>query len=125
MDINKQIEYWLNTAEDDLDSSEILISKGKILHGLFFCHLCIEKVIKANVVRCTNQIPPKVHRLAYLLSLTDIELSEEDKDFCAVLMAYQLEGRYPENYPSVPNIEKVKMYLNKTKTLFQWLKTKL
>lgn len=43
MKFDKQIEYWLNGAKEDLETAEILISKGKILHGLFFCHLTIEQ----------------------------------------------------------------------------------
>jgi len=125
MDIKKQIEYWINTADDDLDTAELLINNKKILFGLFLCHLCIEKGIKAHVVRCTNNVPPKIHNLAYLLSLTDLLMTEDDKDFCAILMTYQLEGRYPERYPSSPSVEKVYLYLRKTQTLFQWLKTKL
>lgn len=125
MDLKKQIEYWINTAEDDLSTAELLILNKKYLHGLFFCHLCIEKAIKAHVVRVSNNVPPKVHNLAFLLGLTDLSLSEEDKDFCAILMTYMLEGRYPELYPSIPSIEKLNEYLLKTKILFQWLKAKL
>ncbi len=125
MDLIKQIEYWINTAEDDLGTSEYLLSGKRILQGLFFCHLTIEKALKAHVTRCTENIPPKSHNLAHLLGLTDLELSEEDKDFCAILMTYQLEGRYPEYYPKAPSLEKANDYFEKTKNLFQWLKKKL
>lgn len=125
MNIKKQIEYWIKTAEDDLDSSEILISKGKILHGLFFCHLCIEKAIKAHVVKCTENVPPKVHNLSFLLEKTDLNLEEAQLTLCDNLMFYQLEGRYPENYPKSPAIDKTYRILNQTKELFQWLKAKL
>ena len=124
MDINKQISYWINSAKDDLNTAELLITNKKYLHGLFFCQLCIEKGIKAHVVRCTQNVPPKVHNLAFLLGLTDLSLSEEEKDFCAIL-TYLIEGRYPEFYPSVPSIEKANDYLLKTKNFFQWLKAKL
>jgi hypothetical protein len=43
LDKIKQIEYWINTAADDLVSAELLITHQRILHGLFLCHLCIEK----------------------------------------------------------------------------------
>jgi len=125
MDIKKQIEYWISTAEDDIETSEILIAKDKILQGLFFCHLCIEKVIKANMVRCTEQVPPKVHNLSYLLEKTDLTLSEVQLLFCDTLMYYQLEGRYPEFYPKVPSKTKSEEILQQTKELFQWLKAKL
>jgi len=125
LDCNKQIEYWITTAAEDLNSAELLISHKRILHGLFFCHLCIEKSIKAHIVRYTGQIPPKSHKLGYLLELTNLEVTEEDKDFCAMLMIYQLEGRYPESYPNTPSYKLTKECLEKTKTLHQWLKEKL
>jgi len=123
--VNKQIEYWINTGEEDLNSAELLIKNNKNLHGLFFCHLCIEKAIKAHVARCTFEVPPKSDNLSYLLSKTDLKLSEEYKDFCAILMTYQLEGRYPENLPSSPTNNVTIKYLYETKSLFQWLKEKL
>ncbi|MBI4946138.1 MAG: HEPN domain-containing protein [Bacteroidetes bacterium] len=125
MDIGKQIEYWINTAENDLQTAEILIANGKTVQGLFFCHLCIEKAIKAHVVRCTEQVPPKVHRLLYLLNLTDLTFSEDEKDLCAVLMAFQFEGRYPEYYPSSPAPLKANEYFKQTKNLLSCLKLKL
>jgi len=121
----KQIEYWIKTGEDDLNSAELLIDNKKTLHGLFFCHLSIEKAVKAHVARCTVEVPPKSHNLSYLLAKTDLELSEQDKDFCAILNIYQLEGRYPENFPSSPSYTLAVEYLQKTKTLLTWLKAKL
>ena len=79
--VSKQIDYWINTGYDDLNSAELLIVNKKILHGLFFCHLSIEKAVKAHVARCTSDIPPKSHNLSYLLVKTDLILSEADKDF--------------------------------------------
>lgn len=51
VDIDKQIEYWLNGAKDDIVTAEILIQKNRLLHGLFFCHLVVEKGLKAHVVK--------------------------------------------------------------------------
>lgn len=51
MNINKQIEYWKSGAVNDIDTAELLIRNNKLLHGLFFCHLVIEKIIKAHVVK--------------------------------------------------------------------------
>ncbi|MBI5538416.1 MAG: HEPN domain-containing protein [Bacteroidia bacterium] len=125
MDTKKQIEYWLNTAEDDLGTAELLINNNKILFGLFLCHLCIEKSIKAHVVRCTENVPPKSHRLSFLLEKTDLVLDESQLTICDTLMYYQLEGRYPEYYPKTPASEKANEILEQSKTLFQWLKSKL
>ena len=51
IDIKKQIQYWIEGAEDDLSAAELLIREKRILQGLFFCHLVVEKAIKAHVVK--------------------------------------------------------------------------
>lgn len=125
IDIEKQIEYWVEGADSALDTARILIKKKKYLHGLFFCHLTIEKIIKAHVVKATNQIPPKSHNLFRLLENTGIEVTEEDAEFFGILMKYQLEGRYPDYNPQIPEKWKVKEYFQKTKEMLLWLKKKL
>jgi len=125
IDIDKQIEYWQTGAENDIETAGILIANKKYVEGLFFCHLCIEKILKALVVKETRQIPPKSHNLIYLRDLARIDVTEEQQLFMAVLMKYQLEGRYPECYPKSPSIEIVNDYLCKTKELLQCLRQKL
>jgi HEPN domain-containing protein len=125
LDIQKQIEYWIRTAEDDLVTAKLLVQNDRFLHGLFFCHLCIEKAIKAHIVRKTSEIPPKVHNLSFLLSKTDLSLGEDFKELTAVLMTYLLEGRYPDNYPQTQSLSEVNDYLERTINLFEWLKLKL
>ncbi len=48
IDVEKQIDYWTSSAKDDLVTAKILIEKERYLHGLFFCHLVIEKALKAH-----------------------------------------------------------------------------
>ena len=118
----KQIEYWAQGADSDIDTAGILIEKKKYLHGLFFCHLTIEKIIKAHVIKTTNQIPPKSHNLFRLLEITGVEVTEENAEFLGILMKYQLEGRYPDYNPEIPNKKKVEEYFRKTKEILSWLK---
>ncbi len=125
LNIEKQIEYWINTAKTDLDTAELLIRESRSIHGLFFCHLTIEKALKALVVKDTGQIPPKTHNLVYLLDLINTEIEEIYEDFLGILMKYQLEGRYPDYNPVVPAKEKVLEYLNKTKEMLTWIEKKL
>jgi len=66
LDIKKQIDYWIKGAEEDLKSADLLIQKKRILHGLFFCHLVIEKAIKAHVVKAYGEFAPRSHNLIYL-----------------------------------------------------------
>jgi HEPN domain-containing protein len=123
-DINKQYSYWAKGAESDLETAGILINGKKYVEGLFFCHLTIEKYLKALIIKNAKELAPKSHNLAYLSELAKISVTDEQVSFMAVLMKYQLEGRYPEYYPNVPSIEKVKEYFHETKALLECLKTK-
>lgn len=119
INIAKQIDYWQRTAESDIETASILISSGKHIEGMFFCHLCIEKIIKALVVKQIQDIPPRTHDLFYLVNLARLDFSEQQSDFMQILMKYQLEGRYPEHYPKAPPTEKINDYLYLTKNLYQ------
>jgi HEPN domain-containing protein len=125
IDKHKHIEYWIKNAENDIETAKILISRNRILHGLFFCHLVLEKALKAHVVKTTGEIPPKSHNLIHLAELAKIVLPEEDESFLGILMKYQLESRYPENSLQIPSREVADVYLAKTKILLKWLKEKL
>jgi len=125
IDIKKQIDYWAKGAEDDLLTSELLIREKRILHGLFFCHLVIEKAIKAHVVKASGEVAPRSHNLIYLSEKTNLVFDNETEIFLGILMKYQLQGRYPDYNPDLPDILKVNEYLEKTKTLLGWLKERL
>ena len=66
IDINKQIDYWVKGAYNDIETSELLLAGKKYVESLFFYHLSIEKILKALVVKSTNQMAPKSHNLIYL-----------------------------------------------------------
>lgn len=124
IDINRQIVYWLTGAEEDLESAKILIESNRLLHGLFFCHLVIEKAIKAHVVKQTLDIAPRSHNLLYLSEMAKLEFDEEDEIFLGILMKYQLQGRYPDYNPAIPDKLKVNEYLIKTEKILLWLQMK-
>lgn len=123
INVKKQMEYWINSAMDDLETAELLIYNNKYLPGLFFCHLVIEKGIKSHVVKVTQNVPPKSHNLLYLIELSGLEISGEYEIFLGVLMKYQLSGRYPDYNPFVPDKNVVEGYLGKTRELLKWLKS--
>jgi len=125
MNIDTQINYWKQGAIDDLVTAKILINEERLLHGLFFCHLVIEKIIKAHVVKSTNEIAPKSHNLIYLSDKATLQFNNEDEIFLGILMKYQLQGRYPNYNPNTPIKSIVNDYLNQTINLLKWLEEKL
>ena len=125
IDMLKQIDYWKKGSLSDIETADILIDKKKYREGLFFCHLSIEKMLKALYVKTKNDIPPKTHNLFQLSENIDLKTDENNSEFFGILMNYQLEGRYPDSYPLIPDEVKVKKYLTKTKDIQQWLINKL
>jgi HEPN domain-containing protein len=124
INIDKQVDYWFNSASDDLESAKLLIVNKRYLHGLFFCHLVIEKAIKAIVVKQTQEIAPRSHNLLYLAEIAKLAFSDEDEIFLGILMKYQLQGRYPDYQPNIPDNDKINNYLIKTESLLLWLQQK-
>lgn len=125
LNIPKQIEYWVKTAEEDFEVGSNLVETGKIRHGLFFIHLAVEKILKACVCKNLKKTPPKIHNLIYLYELAGLEESTERQDALEALNRFCLEGRYPEQWPAIPDIKEAKRYLKIAEQLTEWLKKQL
>ena len=125
INLDKQIEYWRSGSESNLETSVVLFANAKTIEGLFFCHLPVEKMLKALVVKGTAEIPPRTHDLFRLAEIAGIQLSESYVALCQVLMRYQLEGRYPDYKPVNPHKKTALTFLSETKTLIEWIKEKL
>lgn len=109
INVKKQIEYWLKTAEKDFETAGLILDSGNNLHHcLFFCHLVIEKHLKALVVKRKREIPPKTHDLEFLANKVDLDLPVNELDFLTEMNQFVLEARYPD--------EKLKLYRLATRT---------
>lgn len=76
----KVIEYWSTASKQDFEAAEILFENEKEHHALFFCHLSIEKFLKAIIVKSTQGSPPLLHDLVRLAERTGIKLSAKQKN---------------------------------------------
>ena len=82
-------------------------------------------MINAHIVKSTLQVPPKSHNLLWLLEKTQLAIDPVQEKLVGELMVYQLEGRYPENFPAHPGkIESLRI-LSEVKTFIIWLMNKL
>lgn len=121
MDFKRQIEYWKNSAIEDLETALLLHTGCKYKESLFFCHLSIEKILKANYVKYNNEFAPKTHKLNYLASKSGIEISDDMQTLFGILMTYQLEGRYPDYSPKTPSEELIMKYIKNSKEVLECL----
>jgi len=93
----KHIDYWVNTAAEDWITVDAMFATKRYLHCLFWAHLVLEKLAKAHWVKNhTEDIPPKVHNITYLLEESGIDLGIDKMDFLIQYNRFQLSGRYPD-----------------------------
>lgn len=94
-DVQKVVDHWCAGSASDIRSAKLLLAGKQLLQALFFCHLAIEKTLKALIVRESKDHAPFVHSLVYLSGKTSLELSKKDLTFLELMSRYNIEGRYP------------------------------
>ena len=125
MDVEKQINYWRSSGEEDLEVARSLVEKRHFRHALFFAHLAIEKLLKAHVTRKTGQVPPKIHHLARLAEIAGLPMEVETKDSLRAFSVYQLEGRYPDSVQVPLDSATARVKLSWATEMVEWLKNRL
>ena len=125
INIKRQIEYWRKSALSDIETAGILIKNNKLLNWLFFCHLTIEKALKAHYIKTQEKLAPKTHNLILLADKSLLKLNDNQYKHLALLMRYQLEGSYPDEEILMPSNEEAVILFNETKELLEWLMKEL
>jgi HEPN domain-containing protein len=127
--IDEHVDYWIKSAEHDLDTAESLYTAGKYDWCLFIGHLVLEKMIKAIfVIAHDNKVPPKIHNLVKLAELASIKLTLEQKIFLDEVNDFNLETRYPDfnfEFYKICTATYTKKYLDLIKEFYSWLKSQL
>ena len=95
MNISEKIEYWLDIADYDMETSRSMQKSGRYLYTVFMCQQAIEKVLKALYLQEISKEAPLSHNLVYLQSLLRLNLSKAQLRVLADLTTYYIEGRYP------------------------------
>ncbi len=122
------IKYWSATSKQDFESAEILFENKKYSHALFFCHLSIEKILKALIVRKTHVAPPLIHDLVRLAEKTDLTLSDKLKENLAEISSFNIQARYDDYKLSFYKKAKKRFaakYITMTKEILIWLNKQL
>lgn len=94
-DVQKVVEHWREGSTSDIRSAKLLLAGKQLLQSLFFCHLAIEKSLKALIVKETKDHAPFMHNLVYLSGKSALELTKDNLLFLELMNRYNIEGRYP------------------------------
>jgi len=128
--MNAKTEYWLELCDDDLLTAKALFQSKRHLHMGFFCHLIVEKALKAVIAHNTGEIPPRLHDLDRLAVLGGIneDLSEEQWMLLNKLTPLQIEARYPEYKERIQSAltpAVCEQLLKQTEEFLCWIKQRL
>ncbi len=122
------IAYWIESAEEDYRTAQSLLSVNRFAHCLFFCHLMNEKILKALVVKATNDYAPFDHNLSLLATKTGMEFSSEQLDLLDEINAFNIKSRYDDykfKFYKKATKEYAEKYFNESTKLYLWLKEQI
>lgn len=125
-DINKNIKYWIESSRQDFQVAQHLAKLRHYPQCLFFCHLSIEKFLKAIVAKSIKDYPPYTHDLRKLAEIANLDLNSGQKQFLDKIFTFNIAGRYADVklkfYQKYNRKEYAQKYLKITKNLLLWLK---
>jgi HEPN domain-containing protein len=116
-------------SELDWKRATDIFNSNKNLHFcLFICHLAIGKLLKALVVKETNDHPLKTYNLLRLKEIANMDLKTDDIQFLEELNQFQLDTRYPDEKFTLYKLatkDFTRERFNKTEKLRLWLKSRI
>jgi HEPN domain-containing protein len=123
---DKDVLYWLQVAEYDLEVAQGMLDKGFYLYVGFMCHQCIEKTLKAVFVEKNHDVPPYSHNLNMLMEKCGIgsDAPEDFLDFIDRLSPLNIQARYPAYKDDIKSLIKqdyAKIILHETRKYQLWL----
>ncbi len=130
MEPYEKVEYWLDSADYDLETAKAMLDTGRLLYVGFMCHQTAEKALKGVLVaRKPCEELPYIHKLARLANLSGVseEMREEQLQLLDTLSPLNIEARYPlhkERLLKSLTPERCKTLIHETEALLLWLKTK-
>lgn len=128
--MNSKSQYWIDTAQYDIDTAKAMLETKRYLYVGFMCHQTIEKALKAIISKDEAATPPKIHHLPKLATIAAIFdlMAEEQQDFLHELNPLNIESRYPsykEDVTTTLNDEVCKGIIRRTEVLLCWIEQQL
>ncbi len=100
-------DAWMRFAHEDLRVARLVWKEELYNQVCFHAQQCVEKSFKALLIH-RGKVPPKIHRLATLISLVGDPKLQEFSDRVKLLDQIYIPTRYPDAIPGtlpegVPN----------------------
>lgn len=129
-EMKTKVNYWLDLAQYDLETAEVMLNGKRYLYVGFMCHQAIEKALKACIWALKGLEPEYTHALARLLRSSGLteQVPKHLTDIIDVLEPLNIEARYPTDKDKLMRSlshGRSEEILAQTKELYGWIKKKL
>lgn len=115
---------WQESATEDMETAEELFRATKFAHSLFFCHLAVEKMLKAVYTKKFDAAPPIMHHLGKLWKRTGVPMGQASDEILSEISTFNVEARYDifkQQLYKKATKEYTEKFLSVTKELVVWL----
>ncbi|MCL1820589.1 MAG: HEPN domain-containing protein [Oscillospiraceae bacterium] len=130
MNAQEKYEYWLETAQYDLETAEAMLIGRRWLYVVFMCQQAVEKLVKGLYILYIDDNVPKTHNIRAIFEkfedmLSDI-VTDEHYNLFEELTTHYLNGRYADYKQKLSerlNEQTAARFLKRTGEVFSWLLT--
>ena len=128
--MDKKVKYWIELAEYDLETAQVMLETGRLLYVGFMCHQVIEKAIKGYFTQVIGDMPPRTHNLEYVAEKCALlgKMDDTQRRFMQKLMPLNVESRYPSDREEIAQTLSKSIcaeMISGTRELIEWIKKQL
>lgn len=121
------INFWFESAENDLDTMRLLYKNKKNTWSLFIGHLVVEKLLKGLIIRNNSDvlIVPKIHNLILLSQKAKLVVPNKIKEKIQVINTFNISARYDDykkTFEEKCTDNYTKNQINNIEEVVKWLK---
>ena len=121
------INFWFESAENDLDTMRLLYKNKKNTWSLFIGHLVVEKLLKGLIIRNNSDvlIVPKIHNLILLSQKAKLVVPNKIKEKIQVINTFNISARYDDykkTFEEKCTDSYTKNQINNIEGVVKWLK---
>ncbi len=121
------INFWFESAENDLDTMRLLYKNKKNTWSLFIGHLVVEKLLKGLIIRNNSDvlIVPKIHNLILLSQKAKLVVPNKIKEKIQVINTFNISARYDDykkTFEEKCTDSYTKNQINNIEEVVKWLK---
>jgi len=127
---DEKFEYWLDFAQNDLETAEALLKAGRWLYVIVMCQQAIEKLVKGLYLLYINDNVPRIHNIRDLVNRFEdklpVSVPPDKYALFDALTKFYVNDRYPEYISKVSTLTKepeASATMTKTREAFAWLLT--